>query len=137
LVNAAAMSPAGFAQNVIIIKPQLATLEDVCPGQEVLIICETRGSQIIEWASEEYIGRSVEIAFAIVDHVGNVRTSPDPLNSNTIATLLKNEMDDDAVQVLRSELRIIASVNSTVTCGIEGNVMTTSIKIQILGNLIQ
>jgi hypothetical protein len=130
LVNAA-ISPAGFTQRITIVKPQQDTLEGLCPGEEVLITCETRGSEIIAWTSEEYIERGgTQLEFATFNNVGDIRISP--VNPNTVANLTKNNIDND-VQVLWSQLHIRASVDSTVTCIQVGNGMSTSIRIQILG----
>ena len=123
------MFPVCFAQ--MIIKPQQQhALEGLCPGEEVVITCETRGSLIIAWASEEYIGYSLRLAFTSVHLVGDTRISP--MNPNTVATLIKSEMDGN-VQVLQSKLRIIASINSTVMCINVANDRPTSRRIQILG----
>ena len=70
--------------------------------------------------------------FATFDDVGENRTSP--VNTNTVATLIWNAIDlNGRVRVLQSQLRIIASINSTVTCINVGNGMTAQIRIQILG----
>ena len=125
------MSPAGFTQ--MIISPQQDALEDLCPGEEANIICETRGSSIIAWTSEEYIERGgTQLEFATFNRVGETRVSP--VNPNTVATLIEKSVDSNGnMQVLQSQLRIIASVDSTVTCINVDNGMSTSIRIQILG----
>ena len=125
----AAMSPAGFTQMAMIIKPQQDALEDLCPGEEVVITCETRGSPIIAWTSEEYIERGgTRLVFGTFNGVGDMDTSP--VNPNTVATLIR-KANESNVQVLQSKLSIIVSVNSNVTC--MGNGASTFIRIQVFG----
>ena len=130
------MTPAGITQTIAVIKPraQQDALDNLnlCPGEEVLINCETRGSPIIAWTSEEYIEQGgTQLEFATFNNVGDTRISP--VNPNTNATLIGKFDSNGNVQVLQSQLRIIASVDSTVTCINVGNGMSTSIRIQILG----
>ena len=125
------MSSSGFSQRIT--KPPQDELENLCPGEEVHITCETRNSQIIAWASEEYIEQGgTQLAFGTIDQVGYMHMSP--VNPNTIATLTKSRFDLNTNEhVLESRLRIIVSDNSTVTCIHVGNGMTAQVRIQVLG----
>ena len=106
---------AGYTQRII--SPQPSELQNLCPGEEVTITCKTRGSIVISWASEEYIGaRGIQLWFNTFDNIGNTHASH--MNPNTVATLI-NKTVEDGVQVLVSQLHIIAQsqfMNPSVTC---------------------
>ena len=126
----AAISPTGSAQRIL--TPQSDTLRDLCPGEEINITCETRGSPIIAWTSDEYIERGgTQLQLAIFNNVGETRTSP--INGNTVATLISNTIEG-GVMVLQSQLRIIASADATVTCINVAAEKSSTISIQLLGN---
>ena len=123
------LHPATFAQ--IFISPQPDKLRDLCPGEEINITCETRGSTIIAWTSNEYIEQGgTQLEFATFNTVGEVRISP--VNPNTVATLI-NKTTEGGRQVLRSQLHIIASADSIVTCINVGGGTTNAISIRLLG----
>ena len=70
------------------------TGEPLCPGEIVIFTCETRGSAILAWTSDEYIeSDGTRMELATFNDVGDTRTSP--INSNTVATLIDktNEME--------------------------------------------
>ena len=123
---------AGYTQRII--SPQPSELQNLCPGEEVTITCKTRGSALLAWASEEYIGaRGTRLEFATFNNIGDIRTSH--MNPNTVATLI-NKTVEDGVQVLVSQLRITAQsqfMNPSVTCtnGRFGTQNTT--RLHILG----
>ena len=100
----------------------------------MIFTCETRGSPIIAWTSEEYIERgATQLNFATFNSIGATKTSP--IHPNTIATLTNNTMED-GVQVLVSELRIRALsqfLNSSVTCIHIGNGTTNTTMFQVFG----
>ena len=79
--------------------------------------CETRGSPILAWTSNEYIERGgTQLEFATFNDVGDTRISP--VNPNTIATLIA-KFYENGIGVLRSTLRIRALsefLNSSVNC---------------------
>ena len=105
---------AGITQRII--SPQLSELQNLCPGDEVNIICETRGSSVMAWSSDEYIGLGSLLEIRIVDNIGDRCTSS--VNPNTIATLINNTVED-GVQVLVSQLhiRVLSQLmSSSVTC---------------------
>ena len=119
----------GITQRII--SPQLSELQTLCPGEEVTITCETRGSPVIAWRSEEYIGSGVLIEFGNIHSVGYTSY----VNSNTVATLINNTIDN-GVSVLVSQLRIIAlsgSLTSSVTCIHNFNRATDTIVFHGLG----
>ena len=51
------MFTAVMTQRVILTSPQPEDLQNLCPGEEVNIICEIWGSHVIAWSSVEYIGQ--------------------------------------------------------------------------------
>ena len=126
-----AIFPAGFTQRII--SPQPDAVQDLCPGDIVTFTCETRGSPIIAWTSEEYIERgATQLDFATFNSIGTEEISP--VNPNTVATLINNTIED-GVQVLVSQLRIIVSATfstSTVTCIDIGTGTINPIMIQLL-----
>ena len=81
---------AGIAQRII--SPHLSELQNLCPGDEVTITCETRGSSVIAWSSDEYIGTNSQLEIRIIDNIGDRCTSS--VNPNTIATLINNTVED-------------------------------------------
>jgi hypothetical protein len=110
-----------------IISTQPAELYNLCPGQEVTITCEIRGSPIIAWSSDEYIGRGAQLHFISIDPVGVIRR----INS-TVATLI-NSTNDNGVTILVSQLRIIGSLSSSVACMNHVNGMIIAIMVHVLG----
>ena len=99
-----------------IISPQPSELQTLCPGGEVTITCETRGSPVIAWASDEYIGSNIHIEFTTFGSVGDARFRP--VNPNIVATLINNTIEN-GVAVLVSQLQIVALsgvLTSSVTC---------------------
>ena len=113
-----------------IISPQPGELQTLCPGEEVNIVCETRGSSSIAWASNVYIEQGGNyLISARIDSIGETQIST--LNPNTIATLINNAIENE-VTVLVSQLHIIASIDSFVTC-IQDNGAEQTISIQLLG----
>ena len=109
--------PAGVKVNCQSLSSDLPADEPVCPGQVVTFTCETRGSLILAWTSDEYIERGgTRLDFATFNNVGYTRISP--VNPNTNATLIAN-FDENGVRVLRSTLRIVTLsgfLNSSVNC---------------------
>ncbi|MCG8621744.1 MAG: hypothetical protein MJE68_07065 [Proteobacteria bacterium] len=108
----------------------------VCPGQEINYTCETRGSQTLAWASDEYIeADGSQLDFATFNTVGDTRTSP--VNPNTVATLI-NKTNETGKVILESQLRIVVSpqiATFTITCLMDdGN--KRNISLQLLGELV-
>ena len=118
----------------IIMRPQLKLLQDQCPGEIISITCETRGSPILAWTSDEYIEQGgTQLAFGTFNAVNFTRVSP--VNPNTIATLIENTVEN-GVSVLVSTLRIkalSAFLSSSVNCIHSGNGNTNSSRVQVIG----
>ena len=121
----------GITQRII--SPQLSELQNLCPGDEVTFTCETRGSPVIAWSSDEYIGSNVQFEFFIVESVGTTHTSP--ANPNTVVTLI-NVTTENGVAILVSQLHIIVLsgfLTSSVTCIHLSLGQTNTIVFHVLG----
>lgn len=115
-----------------IISTQPNELHNLCPGQEVTITCETRGSETIAWSSDEYIGRAAHLEFSSSEIVGVTKRA---WSSNIVATLANNT-NENGVTVLVSQLHIIAlpgALTSSVTCIHIANGITITITVHVLG----
>ena len=90
----------------------------VCSGEELTFTCVTRGSLILAWSSDEYIGGlGVQLEFTMSDTPGFLRASDD--NPRTLATLISTVTDSTMRNIMVSTLRIIVSDNTSypsVTC---------------------
>ena len=108
--------------------------EPLCPGQVVIFTCETRGSPILAWTSEEYIEQGgTQLEFATFNAVNFTRVSP--VNPNTIATLIENR-NESGVRVLVSTLHIrtlSGFLDSSVTCMHIGDGTTNTSRVQVVG----
>lgn len=86
----------------------------VYTGQEIIFTCVTRGSSIIAWSSEEYIGSGgAQLIFSTLNSPDDTKISQ--TYPDTVATLVSITGSD----VLTSTLRIVTSSNSlsaSVTC---------------------
>ena len=85
----------------------------VYEGEVMTFTCTTRGSPILAWRSDEYIGHSVQFEFLSTDPQGYTRH-----NQYVNATLI-SVAQDDGVTVMNSTLRIQASSKfsrSSVSC---------------------
>ena len=112
------------------------TAEPLCPGEIVIFTCETRGSTILAWTSDEYIeSGGTRLVLATFNDIGDTSRSPVTVNSNTIATLI-NKTRENGVDVLVSTLRIRAVsefLDSSVTCiHVDGGTTNTA-RVQVLG----
>lgn len=90
--------------------------KDAKPEQMVTFRCKTYGSGILEWASDEYVGRGLNLQIVSHRQASDIVTSKD--NRNTTARRL-NVTVAEGVIILESELLIIVSgqySNATVTC---------------------
>ena len=123
---------AGYTQRIV--SPQPSELQNLCLGEEVTITCETRGSAVLAWASEEYIGaRGTRLHFTTFSNIGDIRASL--MNLNTVATLINNTVED-GIQVLVSQLRITAQsqfMNPSVTCINIGFGTQNTTRLHVLG----
>ena len=114
-----------------------STLSDeqtYCLGENITFTCETMGSSVIAWRSEDYIEvGGTQLAFGTFNGVGDTQTSP--INSATIAILTVNDVVD-GVQVLKSELRITPLSKfstSSVTCVHVSSGVTNTSSFQAVG----
>ena len=91
----------------------------VCSGQEVVFKCVTRGSLIIAWSSEEYIGTSgIRLVFT-EDGQPQMRKNS-AINSGTFAVLVN--VDDSEPPILESQLHInISSDHPTLSVACESD----------------
>ena len=81
----------------------LANQESLCPGDRIILTCETRGSPIIAWRSTDYVGGiNDQLEFSQLSSVGSIRSSS---VYDTTATLTANR-EDNGVRVLISQLHI-------------------------------
>ena len=108
--------PAITAQNVML----TSTLSDdhvAHPQEKLVFLCETRGSLILEWYSDEFIGRNGErLQLLSIDCTS--RNYSSNTNPNTVATCL-HVSNEDGDTVILSQLCILVSGDfqtATVTC---------------------
>ena len=124
-----------MGQSLCIQSPELYDGSLACPGDEIIFICETRGSSIIAWGSDEYIGPGgAQLQFAEVSSASDVRRGI----GNTIATLTDNRIES-GVRVLTSTLRVIASSmypNPSVTCIHIDDETSRTANFNVIGKLI-
>lgn len=89
----------------------------LCPEEEVIFTCVIRGSSIIAWKSDEYIGVNQLLEFSIADEIGANHNSS---KLNVVAhAILVNKTNDGRVMVLKSQLHITISnafIDFSVTC---------------------
>lgn len=87
--------------------------EFLCPGDEVIFICRTIGSQTLEWRSDQYTNPRFLFKFASHDPVGGVLHSPN--NRDVFINLTSSSRDDDEVIVMESQLHIRVEPNTSST----------------------
>ena len=85
-----------------------------CPGELVIFTCTTRGTPILEWFSEEYIGTGRDRLQILSESARNTSSvTPD------VVAVRINVSIESGVTVIVSELRITASTKypiATVSC---------------------
>ena len=77
----------------------------VCPGEEIVFTCSTVDSPTIAFASMEYIDVGSQLEFTAFNRPGYTRISP--VNTDTVAILIENGIDEDGRWILISELHLI------------------------------
>ena len=105
----------------------------IYPGQTIAYTCETRGSSIIGWSSDAYIGRGTQLEFVTLNSPGSTLLSQSI--PTTIATLVSVRTQNGTV-VLISTLRVITSSNfsdASVTCHNVGLDTRNTTTIQLTG----
>lgn len=92
------------------VSPQLVALTSslnrpvAYPQQEITFTCETKGSHIIAWSSNHYIGgNGAQLELTTATDADHMATSL--IDAMTIATLV-NITEEDGMTILVSELRI-------------------------------
>jgi hypothetical protein len=102
----------------------------VYPQDIVIFICTTRGSPILEWFSEQYIGTGRDRLQILSESDRNTST----ITPDAVATRI-NATTNDGIIVIVSELRIKASMlypNATVSCS-NGSPKKVNIMFQTIG----
>ena len=118
-----------------------------CNGKVITFTCMTKGSPIIAWSSDTYIGMgNVQLAFAAEnDNVGTRRNSSS--NPNTVAELVTKETDSNGTQILISNLTITTTtehsedsnnniITSSVMCINIGDSTTKTLDFHVLGKYL-
>ena len=108
----------------------ISTGENVCPGDIVVFTCTTRGSAIISWTGDDYVGD--QIGFNTANMVGDTRQGS--TNLNTVATLINNTFD--TTPVLVSQLQITVSTvssNQSVICIHNSDGIRETVTFQVIG----
>jgi hypothetical protein len=104
----------------------------VYPQDIIIFTCTTRGSPILEWFSEQYIGTGrdrLQISSENDRNTSSITPGPD-----AVATRI-NITRDDGIVVIVSELRIIASIlypNATISCS-NGSPKNVNMTFQTIG----
>ena len=102
--------------------------------QEVTFTCTTRGSSILAWSSDHYIGEGSLLEFvATINTQGTSIESA--VNNNTVATLIYTNEDEQRF-VLQSELRILVlstHPQSTILCHNVDQSLETNITFCVFG----
>ena len=106
-----------------------------CSGDQITFECETRGSSIISWASDEYIGQGdTLLQFSSADPAEMRRLDG---IGDTVAILTVNRIEN-GVQVLVSTLRVTATSmypNPSVIC-IHGDESRSKANFSVIGKRI-
>ena len=106
----------------------------VCSGEKVIFTCITRGSPILEWFSEEYIGTGGDRLQILSGSDRNTSS----ITSDVVAVRI-NVTNDNGSTVIISELRIIASIKyprATVSCSNGDQRLKQNITFRIFGKSI-
>lgn len=100
------------------------------PQQVINFTCVTRGSSVLAWSSDDYIGVGVRLEFLSILSLGTTMQSF--VNPGTVAILINVSMENGET-VLESTLRITASSqfsSSSVSChNISGGINSTTFQI--------
>lgn len=105
----------------------------IYPGQTITYTCITRGSPLLGWSSDAYLGRGTQLEFGTFNSPGSTELSRS--NPNTVATFVSMRTENGTV-VLTSTLRIITSSNfsdASVTCHSVGLGTRNTTTIQLNG----
>ena len=81
-----------------------------CPGERLIFTCLMRGSQVLAWSSEEYIGRDQQIEFLSIDRTGTTRQSP--IDPNNIASLINISRENGTLAITCNlSITVLQSIN--------------------------
>ena len=109
------------AQQMVTLSSTLNADRVAVSQQQIIFTCITRGSPILEWFSEEYIGTGDDrLQFPSIHCIGVNKTSR--IDPNAVATCLSVSQAGETV--IQSQLIIIASLDhpqATVTCSNNGH----------------
>lgn len=123
---------------IVLTSPTIVSLTSSLNGraydrQIITFICITRGSQIISWSSDDYIGQDLQLEFISVNPIqSSIRSS---VNPDTIATLTRASIENGST-ILESTLHIVASSRfplSSINCHHVGTGQINSTTIQVAG----
>ena len=106
--------------------------QSACPKENVIFNCIVRESRILLWASDEYIGTDGEqLEFSTADRDGDRMNSS--VNQDTFA-ILTNVTDHGGTILLQSELHIVSTQSSIVSCLTTDAASRRSIDFNVLGD---
>jgi hypothetical protein len=104
-----------------------------CPGDVITFTCITRGSPILEWFSEEYIGTGRDRLQILSESTRNTSS----ITPDAVAIRI-NVTSVSGVTVIVSELRITASTKyptATVSCSNGDQSLLQNITFRIFGKI--
>ena len=110
--------------------------ESLCPGERIILTCETRGSSTIAWRSMDYIGdMSDQLEFSRFSSTEVPNNSP---VYNTTTAILTANREDNGVRVLISQLHITvrSDVSSTSAICVHDNGNEAMITLRLLSMLL-
>ena len=87
------------------------------PLVEVTFNCTTRGSGILQWVSDQYIG--INNPLQIVSHANAPNMEVSEQNNNTIASRLTVTIDGNGEIIISSQLRLMSEekyLRSSIVC---------------------
>jgi hypothetical protein len=113
----------------ILVTSNISISETVCPGNIVVFTCTTRGSAVISWTGDDYVGD--QISFTTANMVGDTRQGS--ANPNTIAKLINNTLDGTPVLVSQLQINVsTVSSNQSVVCIHNSNEIRETVTFQVL-----
>ena len=106
--------------------------QSACPRETLIFYCTVKGSRILYWSSNEYIGTGgVQLEFSTTDEIGDRKNSS--VNPDTFA-ILTNDTDAGGTMLLQSELHIVSNQSSKVSCLTTDAGSRQSIDFSVLGD---
>lgn len=109
------------ASQTVILSSNLSEDHIAHPQQYIIFNCVVSGSDILEWRSEEYIGRGEDtLQLLAIDEIGTNVSNP---NTKAVAKLV-NVSNENGILIITSRLILRASLLypvSTVSCSNNGH----------------